>query len=169
LVSQLRETCCCAPHTFLLGFPTGCLNITPSVDTARAWSEACRFDGEGERETLDNNDDELCSAECFSSFIRSTPLPKGIKISEGIAKFNGQQNSRIWLDDFLTAVTIGGGSRVNALQLLQLHLKDNARARLNNLAPESICSWEEFWQAFIANLQGMLRRPTSFKELRLCV
>jgi hypothetical protein len=25
LVSQLRETCCCAHHTFLLGFPTGCL------------------------------------------------------------------------------------------------------------------------------------------------
>jgi hypothetical protein len=30
LVSQLRETCCCAPHTFLLGFPIGCLNIAPS-------------------------------------------------------------------------------------------------------------------------------------------
>jgi hypothetical protein len=30
LVSQLRETCCCAPHTFLLVFPTGCLNIAPS-------------------------------------------------------------------------------------------------------------------------------------------
>jgi hypothetical protein len=27
---KLRETCCCAPHTFLLGFPTGCLNIAPS-------------------------------------------------------------------------------------------------------------------------------------------
>jgi hypothetical protein len=25
LVSQLKETCCCAHHTFLLGFPTGCL------------------------------------------------------------------------------------------------------------------------------------------------
>jgi hypothetical protein len=25
LVSQLRETCWCAYHTFLLGFPTGCL------------------------------------------------------------------------------------------------------------------------------------------------
>jgi hypothetical protein len=28
---KLRETCCCAPHTFLLGFPTGCLNIAPSA------------------------------------------------------------------------------------------------------------------------------------------
>jgi hypothetical protein len=89
--------------------------------------------------------------ECFRSLIRSTPLPKGIKISEAIAKFNGQQDLRIWLDDFLTAVTIGGGSRDNALQLLQLHLRDSASAWLNNLTPGSIRSWEEFRQAFIAN------------------
>jgi hypothetical protein len=61
-----------------------------------------------------------------------------------MVKFNGQQDPRIWLDDFITAITIGGGSRDNALQLLSLHLKDNARAWLNNLAPDSIRSWEEF-------------------------
>jgi hypothetical protein len=71
-------------------------------------------------------------------------LPKGIKLSDGVIKFNEQQDPRIWLDDFMTAVTIGGGSRDNALQLLSLHLKDNARAWLNNLAPDSIRSWEEF-------------------------
>jgi hypothetical protein len=96
-------------------------------------------------------------------------LPKGIKLSDGVIKFNGQQDPRIWLDDFMTAVTIGGGSRDNALQLLSLHLKDNARAWLNNLAPDSIRSWEEFRQAFIANFRGTSQRPTSFEELRLCV
>jgi hypothetical protein len=96
-------------------------------------------------------------------------LPKGIKLSDSVVKFNGQQDPRIWLDDFMTAVTIGGGSRDNALQLLSLHLKDNARAWLNNLAPDSIRSWEEFRQAFIANFRGTSRRPTSFEELRLCV
>jgi hypothetical protein len=85
------------------------------VDTARAHREARRFNGEGEWETLDNNNGKLYGAECFSTFIRSTPLPKGIKISEGIAKFNVQQDPRIWLDDFLTTVTIGGGPRDNAL------------------------------------------------------
>jgi hypothetical protein len=89
--------------------------------------------------------------ECFSFLIRSTLLPKGIKLSDGVVKFNGQQDTRIWLDDFITAVTISGGSRDNALQLLSLHLKDNARAWLNNLAPDSIRSWEEFRQAFISN------------------
>jgi hypothetical protein len=100
--------------------------------------------------------------------IRSTPLPKGIKLSDGVVKFNGQQDPRIWLDDFITAV-ISGGSRDNALQLLSLHLKDKARAWLNNLAPDSIRSWEEFRQAFIANFRGTSRRPASFEELRLCV
>jgi hypothetical protein len=52
------------------------------------------------------------------------------------------------------ALTIGSCSRDNALQLLQLHPKDNARAWLNNLAPESNRYWEEFRQAFIANFRG---------------
>jgi hypothetical protein len=52
------------------------------VDTDHARCKACRFDGEGEQETLDDNNHELCGAECFSTFIRYTPLPKGIKINE---------------------------------------------------------------------------------------
>jgi hypothetical protein len=121
------------------------------VDLERARREARRFEEERDLEAFASNHDGLCGAECFSLLIRSTPLPKGIKLSDGVAKFNGQQDPRIWLDDFMTAVTIGGGSRDNALQLLSLHLKDNARAWLNNLAPDSIRSWEEFRQAFIAN------------------
>jgi hypothetical protein len=132
------------------------------VNLARARQEAHLHEGEGDKETFNNKNHGLCGAVCFSIFIRSTPLPKGIKLSDGIVKFNGQQDPQIWLDDFLTAVTIGGGSRDNALQLLSLHLKDNARAWLNNLAPECIRSWEVFQQAFITNFQGTSRRSTSF-------
>jgi hypothetical protein len=137
------------------------------VDQGRARRDAHRF--EEECDALGGAHDRLCGAECFSLLIRSTPLPKGIKLSDGVVKFNGQQDPRIWLDDFVTAVKISGGSRDNALQLLSLHLKDNTRAWLNNLAPDSIRSWEEFRQAFIANFRGTSRRPTSFEELRLCV
>jgi hypothetical protein len=128
-----------------------------------------RFEEERDLEAFGGNHDGLCGAECFRLLIRSTPLLKGIKLSDSVVKFNGQQDARIWLDDFITAITIGGGSRDNALQLLLLHLKDNARAWLNNLAPDSIRSWEEFWQEFIANFRGTSRRPTSFEELRLYV
>jgi hypothetical protein len=139
------------------------------VDSARVRRDARRFKEEAELEAFRNSCHGLCGAECFSFLICSTPLPKGIKLSDGVVKFNGQQDPRIWLDDFISAVTISGGSRDNALQLLSLHLKDNARAWLNNLAPDSIRSWEEFRQAFIANFRGTSRRPTSFEELRLCV
>jgi hypothetical protein len=124
------------------------------VDHGRARREAHRFEEERDLEAFTGNHDGLCGAECFSLLIRSTPLPRGIKLSDGVVKFNGQQDPRIWLDDFMTAVTIGGGSRDNDLQLLSLHLKDNTRAWLNNLAPDSIRSWEEFRQAFIANFRG---------------
>jgi hypothetical protein len=55
------------------------------------------------------------------------------------------------------------------MQLLQLHLKDSARAWINNLAPESVGSWEELRQIFIANFRGTSNRPTSFEELWLCM
>jgi hypothetical protein len=127
------------------------------VDQGRARREARRFEGDREAERFGGANDGLCGAECFSLLIRSAPLPKGIKLSDGIVKFNGQQDPRIWLDDFITTVKISGGSRDNALQLLSLHLKDNTRAWLNNLTPDSIRSWEEFRQAFIANFRGTSR------------
>jgi hypothetical protein len=128
-----------------------------------------RFEEERDLEMFSRNHDGLCGAECFSLLIHSTALPKGIKLSDSVVKFNGQQDPRIWLDDFITTVTIGGGSRDNALKLLPLHLKDNARVWLNNLAPDTIRSWEEFRQAFIVNFRATSRWPTSFEELRLCV
>jgi hypothetical protein len=96
------------------------------VDQGRARREARRF--KEEHDTFSGAHDGLCGAECFSLLICFTPLPKGIKLSDGVVKFNGQQDPRIWLDDFVTAIKISGGSRDNALQLLSLHLKDNARA-----------------------------------------
>jgi hypothetical protein len=127
------------------------------VDQGRARREARCFEEGREAETFGGANDRLCGAECFNLLICSAPLPKGIKLSDGIVKFNGQQDPRIWLDDFITAVKISSGSRDNALQLLPLHLKDNARAWLNNLVPDSIRSWEEFRQAFIANFRGTSR------------
>jgi hypothetical protein len=82
------------------------------VDNGRA---ARRFEEERDLEAFAGNHDGLCGAECFSLLIRSTPLPKGIKLSDGVVKFNGLQDPQIWLDDFMTAITIGGGSRDNAL------------------------------------------------------
>jgi hypothetical protein len=85
------------------------------VDNGRARRDARHFEEERDLEAFGGSHDGLCGAECFSLLIRSTPLPKGIKLSDSVVKFNRQQDPRIWLDDFITAVTIGGRSRDNAL------------------------------------------------------
>jgi hypothetical protein len=85
------------------------------VDLACAQREAHRLEDECELEIFGNSRHGLCGTECISILIRSTPLSKGIKLSDGIVKFNRQQDPQIWLDDFITAVTISDGSRDNAL------------------------------------------------------
>ena len=133
------------------------------VDSARARR------GSGGSRPIITADDDLCGAECFSHFIRTCVIPTGLEISSSFDKFDGQQDPRVWLEDFKAIVTFAGGSRDNALQLIQLYLKDAARAWLSGLAPESINSWEEFRRVFIANFKGTSKRPTSYEELRLCV
>jgi hypothetical protein len=101
------------------------------VDSARTQHEARRFidtHGRGIQTILGINNDELCGVECFNLYIRTTPLPKGLKISEGTIKFNGQHDPRIWLDDFLTTVMVSYDTKDNAMQLLQLYLRDAKRA-----------------------------------------
>jgi hypothetical protein len=60
------------------------------VDLGRVRHEARRFEEERDLEAFTGNHDGLCGAECFSLLIRSTPLPKGIMLSDGVVKFNGQ-------------------------------------------------------------------------------
>jgi hypothetical protein len=62
------------------------------VDLGRVRREARRFEEERDLEAFTGNHDGLCGAECFSLLIRSTPLPKGIMLSDGVVKFNGQQD-----------------------------------------------------------------------------
>jgi hypothetical protein len=62
------------------------------VDLVRARRDARRFEDECKLETFGNNRHGLCGTECFSILIRSTQLPKGIKLSDGVVKFNGQQD-----------------------------------------------------------------------------
>jgi hypothetical protein len=60
------------------------------VDNGRARRDAHRFEEERDLEAFGGSHDGLCGAECFSLLIRSTPLPKGIKLSDSVVKFNGQ-------------------------------------------------------------------------------
>jgi hypothetical protein len=65
------------------------------IDSACARRDARRFEEEAELVAFENGHHGLCGAECFRFLIRSTSLPKGIKLSDGVVKFNGQQDPRI--------------------------------------------------------------------------
>jgi hypothetical protein len=60
------------------------------VDNGCARRDARHFKEERDLEAFGGNHDGLCGVECFSLLIRSTPLPKGIKLSDSVVKFNGQ-------------------------------------------------------------------------------
>jgi hypothetical protein len=59
------------------------------VDNGRAPCDARHFEEERDLEAFGGSHDGLCGAEWFSLLIRSTPLPKEIKLSDSVVKFNG--------------------------------------------------------------------------------
>ena len=84
------------------------------------------------------------------------------------AKYDGQQEPRSWIDDYLQTVILHKGNQIAAMQCLQLYLKDSARAWLRGLPKGSIKSWDDLVDAFVANFQATYKRPVGIEELRHC-
>ena len=53
----------------------------------------------------DDDDFEPRGAACFSFNIRDTKMPKGFKLTAETPKYDGKQDPRDWLDDYLIACT----------------------------------------------------------------
>ena len=75
---------------------------------------------------------EPCGAACFSFNIRDTRMPKGFKLTAGTPKYDGKQDPRLWLEDYLIACTCQGGTSTMAMQYIQLMLTDSARGWLTS-------------------------------------
>ena len=54
-------------------------------------------------------------ASCFTLNIRDTRMPKGFKLRAEIAKFDGTQDPRLWLEDYLIACNCQGGNMCTAM------------------------------------------------------
>ena len=50
-----------------------------------------------------DGDFEPCGAACFSFTIRDTHMPKGFKLTAGTPKYDGKQDPKLWLEDYLIA------------------------------------------------------------------
>jgi hypothetical protein len=105
-----------------------------------AWDEENYEDEEKEMGTL-----------CFTQRVRRTRVPKGFKLPHDQQKYDGSQEPKLWLSDYLQAVQILGGSRATAMQSLQLHLTSVTRSWLGTLPDDSIGSWGELESQFTRN------------------
>jgi hypothetical protein len=73
------------------------------------------------------DDKKEMGALCFTQRVRRTRVPTGFKLPQDQQKYDGSQELRLWLSDYLQAVQILGGTRATAMQSLQLHLTSTAR------------------------------------------
>jgi hypothetical protein len=76
------------------------------------------------REENYGDDDKEMGALCFTCRVRKTRVPKGFKLPHDQHKYDGSQEPTLWLSHYLQAVQILGGTKVTAMQSLQLHLTD---------------------------------------------
>jgi hypothetical protein len=129
------------------------------VNNARyAWKE----------ENYEDNENEM-GALCFTRRVRRTRVPKGFKLPHDQQKYDGSQEPRLWLSDYLQAVQILGGTRATAMQSLQLHLTGAARSWLSTLPNDSIGSWGELESQFTKKIRSTYKRPASLEEVKSCV
>jgi hypothetical protein len=102
------------------------------------------------KENYEGNKKEL-GALCFTQRVRRTRVPKLFKLPHDQQKYDGSQEPRLWLSDYLQAVQILGGTRTTAIQSLQLHLTGASLSWLSTLPNDSIESWGELENHFARN------------------
>ena len=59
-------------------------------------------------------------------------MPRKFKLGAEIKKFDGTQNPKTWLKDYLLAVKCQKGTKKTAMQYLNLALEGSARTWLEN-------------------------------------
>jgi hypothetical protein len=115
------------------------------------------------------DDKKEMGALCFTWRVRRTRVPKGFKLPHDQQKYDGSQEPKLWLSDYLQAVQILGRTRATTMQSLQLHLTGAARSWLSTLPNDSIGSWGELESQFARNFHSTYKCPTSLEEVKSCI
>ena len=92
----------------------------------------------------------------------------GFKLTAETPKYDGKQDPRDWLDDYLIACSCQGGTSTTAMQYIELMLTGSARGWLNTQPKDAFSTWDEFKDAFVKSFLGKYSRPTTFVELQAC-
>ena len=107
---------------------------------------------ERRRAQLADNSDRFPA---LSSVFDNVEYPKDFKPTN-IQKYDGKQDPAQWLCLYLTAVSVAGGDTNTKVLYFPMALESAPLTWLENLARESIHSWDDLKKAFINNFQGSL-------------
>jgi hypothetical protein len=92
-----------------------------------------------DEENYEDKEKEM-GALCFTRRVHRTQVPTGFKLPQDQQKYDGSQEPKLWLSDYLQVVQILEGSRATVMQSLQLHLIGATRSWLSTLPDDSIGS-----------------------------
>ena len=70
------------------------------------------------RSSPETDEDEFNGRLCFTREIRETRGPKKFKLMAETPKYDGSQEPRAWLDDYLIAVRFQRGHKITAMQYI---------------------------------------------------
>jgi hypothetical protein len=114
-------------------------------------------------------DEKEMGTPCFTRRVHRTRVPKGFKLPHDQQKYDGSQEPRLWLSDYLQAVQILGRTRATAMQSLQLHLTSAPRSWLSTLPNDSIGSWGKLENQFTRNFRSTYKHRPSIEEVKSCM
>ena len=75
-----------------------------------------------------------------------------------IEKYDGSTKPEKFLQVYSTVLYAAGADDNALANYLPAALKGSARSWFVHLPPNSISSWEDLWQQFVANFQGTYKR-----------
>nr|AAT69666.1 putative polyprotein [Oryza sativa Japonica Group] len=112
----------------------------------------------------DRYDDNVDGVAAFTSDLRRVDWPAGFKPT-GIKKYDGTTNPESWLTVYGLAIRAAGGDSKAMTNYLPVALADSAWSWLHGLPRDTIGSWAELRDHFIANFQGTFERPGTHFDL----
>jgi hypothetical protein len=91
----------------------------------------------------------------FSREIRTAAFLQRFRQPTTIAKYNGETDPRVWLNDYRLACQLGGATSDEVIiRNLPLHLADSARTWLEHVPASQIHNWDDLVRTFVGNFQG---------------
>jgi hypothetical protein len=96
-----------------------------------------------------------------------TTVPTALyRVLTTVAKYDGETNPSVWLEDYRLACHNGGESDdLCMIKSISLYLADSTRAWLEHLPRGRINGWVQLQDAFVEHFQGSYAQPDNACEL----